>query len=210
MFLSKLVLDPAHPQARRDLANPYEMHRTLSRVYAESPDGPPARFLWRLEHTGNHLPEDGTTILLQSATPGRWRCLQELTGYLHALYPDKAVALDELLQPGRSYVFRLCCNPTVTRNGKRYGLLREGEQVAWLARQGRQHGFTPLHARIARSEHATHHQGRGSQRITLQVVQFDGLLRAEDPAQLGQALVNGIGHAKAMGQGMLSIAPGHG
>ena len=117
MFLSKLVLDPAHPQARRDLANPYEMHRTLSRVYAESPDGPPARFLWRLEHTGNHLPEDGTTVLLQSATPGRWRCLQELTGYLHALYPDKAVALDELLQPGRSYVFRLCCNPTVTRNG---------------------------------------------------------------------------------------------
>jgi len=210
MFLSKLVLDPAHPQARRDLGNAYEMHRTLSRVYADSPESPPGRFLWRLEHNGDRLADDCATVLVQSATSGRWQCLQELPGYVRALYPDKAVAVGQLLQPGRSYVFRLSCNPTVTRDGKRYGLLREDEQLAWLARQGRQHGFSPLHARIGRSERVSHRQGRGGQRITLQVVQFDGLLRAEAPVQLGQALVSGIGHAKALGLGMLSIAPAHG
>ena len=47
MYMSKLVLDPRHLQARRDLANAYEMHRTLSRVFAPSPDASPARFLWR-------------------------------------------------------------------------------------------------------------------------------------------------------------------
>jgi CRISPR system Cascade subunit CasE len=41
-------------------------------------------------------------------------------------------------------------------------------------------------------------------------VQFDGFLSVEDPAQLGQALVNGIGHGKALGLGMLSLAPAHG
>lgn len=210
MFLSKLVLDPAHPQARRDLANAYEMHRTLCRVYAETPDSTPARFLWRLEHNGERLLEDGATVLVQSATPGRWQCLQEVRGYARALHPDKAVAVEQLLQAGRSYVFRLSCNPTVTRDGKRYGLMREEEQVAWLSRQGHQHGFSPLHVRIGRSERISHRQGRTGQRITLQVVQFDGLLRVEEPAQLRQALLNGVGHAKALGLGMLSLAPTHG
>lgn len=210
MFLSKLVLDPAHPQARRDLANAYEMHRTLSRVYAQSPDSPPARFLWRLEHNGARLPQEGATVLLQSATPGRWQCLQALPGYVRALNPDKEVHVEQLLQASRSHVFRLCCNPTVTRDGKRYGLLREEEQLAWLARQGRQHGFSPLNVRVCRSERVSHRQGRGSQRITLQVVQFDGLLRVEDLERLGLALVNGIGHGKALGLGMLSLAPAHG
>ncbi|MCM2329953.1 MAG: type I-E CRISPR-associated protein Cas6/Cse3/CasE [Pseudomonas sagittaria] len=210
MFLSKLVLDPAHPQARRDLANAYEMHRTLSRVYAEGPDSPPARFLWRLEHSSDRLPEEGATVLLQSATPGRWQYLQELPGYARALHPDKVVPVEQLLQASRSHVFRLCCNPTVTRDGKRYGLLREEEQLAWLARQGRQHGFSPLHVRVGRSERVSHQQRSRGQRITLQVVQFEGLLRVEEPSQLGQALVNGIGHAKALGLGMLSLAPAHG
>lgn len=207
MFLSKLVLDPTHPQARRDLANPYEMHRTLSRVYADSPDSPPARFLWRLEHNADHPPEEAAIVLLQSATPGRWKCLQERLGYVRALHPDKVVPVNQLLQASRSHVFRLCCNPTVTRNGKRFGLLSEEGQLAWLVRQGNQHGFAPLHARISRNERVSHRQGRGGGRITLQVVQFDGLLRAEKPAKLEQALVSGIGHAKALGLGMLSLAP---
>ncbi len=34
MYLSKLTLDPRHPQARRDLGDAYEMHRTLARAFA--------------------------------------------------------------------------------------------------------------------------------------------------------------------------------
>ncbi len=209
MFLSKLVLDPTHTQARRDLANAYEMHRTLSRVYADSPENAPARFLWRLEEGSDRRPGEGAIVLLQSATPGRWESLAELPGYAHAVFPDKAVKLEQLLQAGRSYVFRLVCNPTVTREGKRYGLFREDEQLGWLGRQGAQHGFVPLDVRVTRSERVSHRQGRSGRYITLQVVQYDGLLRVEDTVRLGQALVNGIGHAKALGLGMLSLAPAH-
>lgn len=207
MFLSKLVLDPNHAQARRDLANPYEMHRTLSRVYADSPDSKPARFLWRLEHSGDGVADESTTVLLQSATPGHWQNLQSMPGYTRTLAPDKPVPLDQLLEVGRNRVFRLSCNPTVTRAGKRYGLVREEDQLAWLARQGAQHGFAPLKVRISRSERANFRQERVAQRITVQVVQFDGLLRVVDPEQMQLALVQGIGHAKALGLGMLSIAP---
>jgi CRISPR system Cascade subunit CasE len=207
MFLSKLVLDPNHAQARRDLANPYEMHRTLSRFYADSPDSKPARFLWRLEHSGDRVADEGASVLLQSATAGHWQNLQGMPGYTRSLAPDKPFPLDQLLGGGRHLVFRLACNPTVTRAGKRYGLVREEDQLAWLARQGAQHGFAPLKVRIARSERASFRQGRVGHRITVQVVQFDGLLRVGDPEQMQSALVQGIGHAKALGLGMLSIAP---
>ena len=82
MFLSKLVLDPTHSQVRRDLANPYEMHRTLSRIYAETPESKPARFLWRLEFRGDRVAEEGATVLLQSATAGCWTSLNGMPGYI--------------------------------------------------------------------------------------------------------------------------------
>lgn len=207
MFLSKLVLDPNHPQARRDLANRYETHRTLSRVYADSPDSKPERFLWRLENSGARAAEEGATILVQSATVGHWQRLQDLQGYCRILHPDKPVSLERLLEVGRIHLFRLACNPTVTRTGKRYGLVHDEEQLAWLARQGVQHGFSLENVRITRSERVSFRQGQIGRRITLQVAQFDGVLRIVDPERMRFALVNGIGHAKALGLGMLSLAP---
>lgn len=207
MFLSKLVLDPTHSQVRRDLANPYEMHRTLSRIYAETPESKPARFLWRLEFRGDRVAEEGATVLLQSATAGCWTSLHGMPGYIRSLAADKPVPLDQLLDVGRHHVFRLACNPTVTRAGKRYGLAHEEGQLAWLARQGAQHGFAPMNVRIVRTERVSFRHGRADQRITLQVAQFDGLLRVVDPERMRLALVQGIGHSKAMGLGMLSVAP---
>jgi len=206
MFLSKLVLDPGHPQARRDLANAYEMHRTLSRAFASSPDAAPARFLWRLESTGPCLSQDGAVVLVQSATQGNWEILAQQPGYAR-IYPVKTVELGRLLQEGRGYAFRLLCNPTVTRAGKRYGLSRESEQLAWLERQGHLHGFEIVRVEVGRSERIAIRQGGGGNRMILQAVQFDGILRATDVEKLGPALHNGIGHAKALGLGLLSLAP---
>ena len=207
MFLTKLVLDPTHPQGRRDLANAYEMHRTLSRVYANGPDTKPARFLWRREYAGTQSSEENVSVLVQSASAGRWQSLPDKGRYALALYPDKVVPLDRLVEEGRFYVFRLRCNPTVTRAGKRYGLIREEDQLAWLGRQGNQHGFSLSSARVGRNERVQFRQQRDGHRITLQVAQFDGLLGVGDPEKFRAALVGGIGHAKALGLGLLSIAP---
>lgn len=207
MYLSRLRLDPAHPQARRDLASAYEMHRTLSRAFAQSHGELPARFLWRLEAPAPGAAEAPAVVLAQAAAPARWHALDEWPGYLRHAPEEKRVDLDRLLRPGRPCRFRLLCNPTVTRNGKRLGLLRESEQREWLLRQGRQHGFDAAGVRIGRSERMSWRQGRGGQHITLQVVQFDGLLRVADPGRLAAALCSGLGHGKALGLGMLSLAP---
>jgi CRISPR system Cascade subunit CasE len=146
-------------------------------------------------------------VLVQSAEPGKWVALDDWLGYLCQPVETQRVSLDTLLRCGRSCTYRLACNPTVTRGGKRFGLARESEQVAWLQRQGLKHGFALTAVRVGRSERITVSQGHGGRRITVQVVQFDGTLRVVDPGSVAIVLVQGIGHTKALGLGMLSLAP---
>lgn len=54
MWISKLVLDLRSRSARRDLANPYEMHRTLSRAVSRALEEGKERLLWRVEPTRTH------------------------------------------------------------------------------------------------------------------------------------------------------------
>jgi CRISPR system Cascade subunit CasE len=204
MFLSKLTLDPRHPQARRDLSDAYEMHRTLARAFAPDAETVPARFLWRLERRADGQPS--SVILVQSAQPADWSVLAALPGYADEIAANKAVDLETLIQPSARYRFRLLANPTVTREGKRYGLTREDEQLAWIARQGERHGFSVLGCVRGANERLQVRQGRGGNRITLHTALFDGLLQADAPKSLQQGLLNGFGHGKAMGLGLLSLA----
>lgn len=207
MYLSKLVLDPSHPQARRDLASAYEMHRTLSRAFIAPPAAAPLRFLWRLEDGGSGTLGAEGVVLVQSASPGYWEFVTQESGYAFAVHPNKRVDRNSLLRSGRTYLFRLKCNPTVTRDGKRHGLVCVGEQLAWLDRQADSHGFEVVRGEVMGNQRITVRQARGGHFMSVQAVRFDGVLRATDVDKLGAALVNGIGHAKALGLGMLSLAP---
>ena len=204
MFLSKLTLDPRHPQARRDLSDAYEMHRTLARAFAPDAETAPARFLWRLERRADYQPS--SVVLVQSAQPADWSALNLLPGYADEIHANKSVDLETLIQHGARYRFRLLANPTVTREGKRYGLTREDEQLAWIARQGERHGFSVLGCVRGADERLQVRQGRGGNRITLHTALFEGLLQADAPETLRQGLLNGFGHGKAMGLGLLSVA----
>ena len=79
MFLSKLVLDPAHPGRGGILPIPMDA-RTL-----QAGSVPRTRWPAAPLPAGGLEPTPATTyrmapVLLQSATPGRWRCLQEQPG----------------------------------------------------------------------------------------------------------------------------------
>ena len=50
-------------------------------------------------------------------------------------------------------------------------------------------------------------RGAGGSRITLATARFDGVLRVTDVRALRRALVEGIGHGKGFGCGMMTIAP---
>lgn len=204
MYLSKLTLDPSHPQARRDLSDAYEMHRTLTRAFSPDSETTPARFLWRLERRADHQPS--SIVLVQSTQPANWSVLNSLSGYAYEILPNKAVDLEALIQSGARCRFRLLANPTVTRAGKRYGLTREDEQLAWIARQGERHGFSVLGCVRGADERLTVRQGRTGNRITLHTSLFEGILQVVVTETLRKGVLNGFGHGKALGLGMLSLA----
>lgn len=205
MYLTKLLLNPAHAEARRDLGDAYQMHRTLCRAFAASADGPVARFLWRLER--ERVPGTGSAVLVQSATPGSWQQLGDAPGYLAAPASEKQVALERLVSPGAHCRFRLRANPSVKRDGKRWGLQGEQAQLDWLSRQGSRLGFAISGADVSQRDRLRSPQGRTGAVITVDSVQFDGQLRVVDAPLLRAALLSGIGPGKALGLGMLSLAP---
>lgn len=183
--------------------------RALLRAFTPDAATPPPRFLWRREADRSGLP--GTTVLVQAAQAAAWQALQDAEeigpGYFVTLQGNKPVALETLVQEGRNYRFRLFVNPTVTRAGKRFGLHDDESRHAWLLRQGQRHGFEVLAAERGASARLSVSQGRRERNITLDAVLFDGVLRATDAAALRQAWACGIGPGKALGLGMLSLAP---
>jgi len=217
MYLSRLILNPRTRRVQRELANPYELHRTVMRGFPESlPSG--ERVLFRIDTDAR----TGTpTLLVQSHHAPDWCGLAGRTGYLlepPALPPavgeNPAVKAFELtLARGQLLAFRLRANPTVKRQGKRHGLLKEEEQRAWLQRKARQGGFRIIavtvvqesntHASITsrEPEQAGQHHG------TFLAVRFEGTLQVTDPEALWRTVQQGIGSAKGFGFGLLSLAP---
>lgn len=87
MYLSRLLLDPRHKQARTDLANPYQMHATLCHAFAE-PEQTPPRFLWRAEEGKT------PTVLVQSIETPNWEKLtQRFPGYFSQRPESKPIPL---------------------------------------------------------------------------------------------------------------------
>jgi CRISPR system Cascade subunit CasE len=214
MYLSRLILNPHHRRVQRDLANPYELHRTLMSAFpADLPDG--ERVLYRLDTD----PRTGVpTVLLQSHTAPDWAALQSREGYLlpEPRWPPRVStnpatkSFDLALVAGQVLSFRLRANPTVKRDGSRHGLYKEEDQRAWLARKGRRNGFRVVRVTVIQEGDDVawrpHRNGK-RRKLTFFAVCFDGLLQVTDPDALWDAVQTGIGPAKSFGFGLLSLAP---
>ena len=215
MHLSRLTLNARHRQAQSDLRNPYDLHRSLCFAWADEGEALPEgeRPLWRLD--GEHPP----VVLVQSRCAPDWgRLTERHPGYLDTF---RVTAFDEarlgaLSLSDTSYRFRLRANPTVTKRAereggardqkpKRYGLYSADAQAGWLIAQGQRGGFTPERFEITHGERL--HARKGGARVTLSAATFEGVLRVTDPQRLRSALQGGIGHGRAFGFGLLSLAP---
>jgi len=224
MFLHRVQLDPRCRETRRDLADAYQMHATLARAFSiPEVKCPVGEFLWRLESPGD--PSEFPRLLVQSRTLPDWSRIG-VQGWL-AGEPDPAVNLDQRLrldslQPGQRYRFRTRANPSATQGGKRIGLLKLEDQERWIERKGsEQHGFAitplapfdfadPAETRVdVRVSQEQWLQGRQASGNLIQVfsVLYDGTLAITDPGKFREAIAHGIGRGKAMGLGLLSVAP---
>jgi len=205
MYLSKLTLNPspACRQVLRDLANPYEMHRTILRAYPGREDGGPGRVLFRLEPP---TPGQPPVVLVQSDKPPKWDALDAVSDYLLSA---EAKEFTPSLTVGRRLRFRLHANPTVKRDGKRHGLPDDQAQQDWLLRKGRAGGFRPLDFTVRRSTKLTSRRSsdNGPTREIHLAVDYEGILEVTDAGAFAKALAAGIGPAKGYGFGLLSVAP---
>lgn len=234
MLLHRIHLNLRCKDARRDLADPYQMHATLCRAFfPQDSKCPPGGLLWRLE------PETDAAgrprVLIQThATPDWSRVPVDwlapaLSGMDDPVNPGidlvQKLSLNTLVV-GQAFRFRLRANPCKTVRGKRLGLVHPDAQYKWLARKGMQHGFILpppdtadyfdcLESSTTRAYHdvrVSHEQMFSGRQhdgnvIRLYSVLFEGRLTVGDPRKFRSALEMGIGHGKMMGLGLLSVVP---
>jgi len=227
MLLHRIHLNPRSKEARRDLADPYQMHSTLCRAFfPQETRCPPGALLWRLEPEVDK--EGRPRVLIQSGTAPDWLPMHE-SGWLAKAEPGidlvQKLAL-HALAAGHVFRFRLRANPCKTMQGKRIGLLSPDTQRDWLARKGERHGFalpasdTPDYFDFVESPKGRAYPdvrvsqdqmliGRRHDGITIRIYAalFEGRLTVSDPDLFSAALVSGVGHGKVMGLGLLSVVP---
>lgn len=165
MYLSRLILNPRSRQVRNELADPYEMHRTVSRAFPNGEFGKErseenaTNILFRVDlHPRTRVP----TLLVQSRQKPDWSFLVKTSEFLensevsdarfkNYLLGENDLPLDvenpavkELnlqLREGQVLAFRLRANPTVKKDregrkqGRRVGLIHEEDQHKWLVRK---------------------------------------------------------------------------
>lgn len=237
LHLSRLLLNPRSRRVANELFHPYEMHRTLAKAFPEeaftAKDGEEKAtvFLFRAEEEDNARPF--VTVYVQSVLEPDWTKIPNRDDYLHDSPESASVSCKDImpayqtLRDGQVLSFRLRANPTkrigktnADLPGKRVALLREEEQVEWLARKGRGDGTegtggfelvmnegAPSVTVVPEGKKFGRKTENGQKReMTHNAVLFDGLLQITDADAFRGTLLRGIGSAKAFGFGLLSIA----
>lgn len=226
MYLSLLIPNMHNTQARRDMRQPYDLHRTLiTRVFgannaAARGSGAESDVLFRIEV------EPAPTVLVQSRTRADWSALEALCDANAQPYLGRGVQSKEVelnLHAGQKLAFRLSASPTrragnsyaghpSIRIGDRIALLEEEEQLRWLSRKfegdgARAGGFRVLQAVASREERVVQKIHDGADRLSFLRVQFDGVVEVMNAAAALQMVQAGVGTAKGNGCGLLSLAP---
>lgn len=214
MYLSRLILNPRNRRVQREIADRYELHRSIMQAFPSQLDDDEERVLFRVEERqgGREL-----TLLVQSWTLPDWTWLAEpgARGYLLPVgEPNPAVKPFQLdLMPGQRLAFRLRANPTARRRcsdgvRRRVGLYEEERQIDWLERKAARGGFELISVRASgeTTVGGTIRRNGTKHELTIFSVQFDGLLEVEEPDQVIDTVREGIGSAKAFGFGLLSLA----
>jgi len=205
MYLSCLKLNNYSNRAMTEIERPYELHRTIMQGFPDKEAGGPGRVLFRLDidNQGKRI-----TVLVQSEKEPDWRYLDGSN-----LLKESAEykVLNILFKKGQVWYFRLRANPTVKKkDNKRLGIIGEDKQRAWLKRKGEAGGFE-LGPVVAIPENITRDSmtdvNKQRHKISLLSVRFEGILKITNPDIFKETLKDGVGSAKGLGFGLLSIAP---
>ena len=206
MYLSLLKLNPRSRRAMTEASRPYELHRSLMSAFPDKTAGGAGQVLFRLDIDKE---SGGMSILVQSEKEPDWAGLNGAIGFVTEFQskPFNPSFIQE-----QALRFRLRANPTkrVKETGKRQGILGEEAQLDWLRKRGRQSGFEVVDANVTEEGFARDKSKEASglrHNMTLLSVRFDGVLRVIDAEAFQRTIEQGIGSAKGLGFGLLSVAP---
>lgn len=197
MYLSQVVLSPGAATARW-LKNPYNIHQRVRQALPTDP-----RPLYRLEH-GWGLESDWRLLVQSAKEPPDWEIA---FGDLPIVQRYEFKQYEPQFAAGQVFAFRLRSCPTVTQQGVRRPLRTGSDQEAWLTRKLAAAGAELLSSEIAGRERQVARKAfKGHwQTITHHGVLFQGWLKVVRPAQLAAAVRQGVGTAKGLGFGLLSV-----
>lgn len=197
MYLSRLVL------TGEQLHNPYEIHRTLWLAFPDAAEQS-RDFLFRVEQRSSRQVQ----VLVQSQR-------QPIANVENTrLLASKSLELH--LREGSQLHFLLVANPvkTITDEQRRLDskgevkkcrvpLIKEEEQMAWLKRKLE---GAALVSSMEIEKQLPLYFRKGGKMGKIQPYTFKGILQVQDAPALQDLLQIGIGHAKAFGCGLLSLA----
>lgn len=220
-YLTRLILNPRSKQVRNELADPYEMHRTVMKAFAGNLQDD-ERVLFRVDVPRTGIP----TLLVQSKYEPDWAELTEARkNYLldeeYLPFGEENLALKEIdfsqkLRAGQRLAFRLRANPIkrIKETRKRVGLYKEEEQLDWLKRKlNHENSSQLLSARVVNEsdQHGKLFKEKDKKkRMKFHAVLFEGILEITDQAEFQKMLEAGIGPGKGLGFGLFSLAPSRG
>ncbi|MEN6584211.1 MAG: type I-E CRISPR-associated protein Cas6/Cse3/CasE [Armatimonadota bacterium] len=207
MYLSRVELNQFRRKTQQALASPHIMHGMVEASFPKSSDR--QRTLWRLDSFRGAL----HLLLLSHDRPdlshvvencGWGDCDQEWVtrnydGFL------------ESLQTGQVWRFRLCANPVHSvgcgdnERGTVYAHVTVEQQMKWLYDRAGKNGFDISGGADIVARDVKEFK-RGGARVTIGTAAFEGVLTVTDSVLFRNALVNGIGRAKAYGCGLLTLA----
>jgi CRISPR system Cascade subunit CasE len=208
MYFTQIYLNPQSRRVRKEIADIYQLHRSILRAFPENmPDS--ERVLFRLE---DNLINGGIHILVQSSTKPDWSWLlgEEGEGYLLRMEESNPSVKEfsPKFKIGQRLFFRLKANPSVKRNGKRWGLQKEEDQLDWLKRKAALGGFIIEALSTSNKNNLFGNLYRNEERHSVRIltVQFDGVLMIDDKDKFTKTIQQGVGSGKGFGCGLLSVA----
>ena len=212
LHLTQLTLDLQSPDVRKDLTDPYDMHRTLSHAFHGTDGRSP--FLWRLEDC---RPGERPMVLVQSGIEPNWK--KPPNRWLAEDHIQRAWEPEKVIRPGQWVRFRVLANPTITTvpkgiegqgsargHRKRLGLTKPEDQLNWFQRQGAALGLSSIAAEVVRSGRIRSTRKKGHL-MTVDTALFEGQALVADAVALAAGMKTGIGHARMLGLGLISVAP---
>jgi CRISPR system Cascade subunit CasE len=203
MFISQVYMDKGKRDTARALYNRNILHGAIERCFHGDRQHP----LWRIDDKG-----DKVVLLVVSCEKPDFTSFVTQFGFVEAEPQTKSYDrfLENGINQGETLHFHITANPTIKKNGKRIPLNRNSTEIQnycaydWIRDRLKNNGAELINGNV--SAYRKYKAKKDDNMITFVSADFDGVLRVKDREKFVSALIHGIGHEKAYGCGLLTVA----